>query len=167
MTTPPTGLRARFKAAMAEAEAKANAMSQEELDAKLGPATRMVFAAGERLESSAQRAAATAAWGMATALLFIWAGWMWGRAHAQFSPSPATDLALAVGLGLGVFAFVRALRQRGVDTGYLAAFLGAVAASAGSGGDIATIAVAGAGVAAAGLSALLTPMPAPEGAAQR
>lgn len=133
-------LRERVREALDEAEAKANAMSQEELDARLGPATRAVFAAGERIEKGGWRVHQGAVLAGSVLLgniaLFV-AGWMMGSAGATMLPpgTGARILAFVAVLALAGGA-VAALRRKGADVGYLGGLFGFLAASAGSGGGM-------------------------------
>lgn len=162
MTTPPTGIRARFKAAMAEAEAKAAGMSEDEINARLGPTTRAFFAAGERLEGSAQRAAINAGWTALITTGLILAGYQFGQNYAHQTPS-FTEVAIICGLLFSLsWAGTTWVRRKGVDIGYLAGFISVLAVSAGSGGSLAMIGATSGLALGGGLAGLLVPTPAPK-----
>lgn len=123
-------LKDRWAQALAEAEAKAAGMSEDDINANLGPATRRAFDAAEKMEGAFQRLFA----GMAAPIGWIFGiglmGWAMGTfVHRHIGPLWLV-LALAAAAFLFVFLSTARARKRGQDVPYFAGMTGFLACSA-------------------------------------
>lgn len=164
-----SGFRDRIKQAMAEAEAKAATMTDAEIDARLGPATRTFFAASERLEAGTARNMANSWRAFCLVVIFVLGGFFAGQAITTLiatTPHTTATFPILVGglfisLALIAYTAMAWARRKGSDVGYVPGFLGMIAASAGSNGDMWTIAVAAGAMVGGVIAGLIVPLYAP------
>jgi hypothetical protein len=127
-------LKEKWAAALAEAQKEADALGEDEVNARLGPATRRFFDATEKMEGSAQRlfdgvgGATLAVMGMAIA------GWVVGVIVSLHLLPLAGLVAMASAIAVFTFWATAAARRRGGDIPYLAGLAGFLTCSAASSG---------------------------------
>ena len=132
----PSSLRQRLKTALDEADAKAKALTDAEINARLGPATRTAFAMGERIENQIVRVSNNAVPAAITTLGLMVAGYFAGSALIGIATaSPLVKVFVAAVMGAAMYGTMMRARRNGTDVGYLCALLTMLAISAGSGGS--------------------------------
>ena len=155
-------LKDRWSQALADANAKAESMTDEEINAQLRPATRRAFEAAENLDVNTKKLFA----GVAGALGWIVGLGLMGWAVGAFVHLRIGPLWLVLALGAAVFLFVflstARARRSGKDVPYFAGMAGFLACSAAGEGMEDAAAVGLVFIAGVGLAHLFVRLPKPK-----
>jgi branched-subunit amino acid transport protein len=123
-------LKERWAEALEDAQRKADELGEDEINARLGPATQRFFEAAEKMDGSYQRLFHGVGGPVLATLGMGLAGWVAGSVVLSHALPFAAVTALTGLLFLSVFWITATARKNGGDIPYLAGMAGFLACSA-------------------------------------